>query len=96
LIQANEEAGNLLDSVTLTGAATGATVWGAFTWGAPSLWGGATGFFRQYPLNWSKALVFKQMTVTATTNALSGFSIGNLALRYQKLGYLMQAAGGRV
>lgn len=95
LIQANDEAGNLLGTVTITGAATGATVWGAFNWGA-SPWGGATGFFRQYPINWTSVLVFKQMTVTATANALSGLSIGNLALRYQRLGYLMQAAGGRV
>lgn len=95
LIQANDEGGNLLGSVTLTGAATGATVWGSFNWNAAP-WGGATGFFRQYPINWANVLVFKQMTVTGTANALSGFSIGNLALRYQRLGYLMQAAGGRV
>lgn len=96
LVQAMDEAGNLLGNVTLAGANTGATVWGAFNWGAPAVWGGSTGFFRKYPLNWPNTLVFNQMTVEATTNATSGLAIGNLTMRYQKLGYLMQNAGGRV
>ena len=98
IVQAIDEASLTLDSVTLAGSGSAPTTWGTFVWGA-SPWGGATGFFRQFALAWHIPLVFKQATIRATGASLAGLAIGNLNLRYQRLGYLMQAvaaAGGRI
>ena len=98
IVQAIDEASLTLDSVTLAGSGSAPTTWGTFVWGA-SPWGGATGFFRQFALAWHIPLVFKQATIRATGASLAGLAIGNLNLRYQRLGYLMQAvaaSGGRI
>ncbi len=84
-----DESGAILGTIYLTGPNLSASVWGAFVWGG-SVWGAQSGWFRQYALNWSEPLVFKQMTVQFSGASQGGFAIGNLYMRYQVLNYLLQ------
>lgn len=86
-----QEDGTTLDTVTLTGAGTGPPLWGGFNWGAAN-WGALTAFFQQYQLSWHEPIVFKQMQVQLTGSSGQGIALGNLYLRYQILGYLLQNA----
>lgn len=63
--------------------------WGSPNWGE-FYWGQLTGRFKQYRLPWTKPLVFKQMQIEITGESKAGFGIGNLYLRYQILGYMIQ------
>lgn len=87
---ATDEQGNLLDQISLAGPNLATTVWDSFTWGA-ALWNGPGTFFFQQPLNWKRALVFKQMTLQITGNCALGTILGNLNLLIAQLGYLTQA-----
>lgn len=85
-ILANDEEGNQLDTITLSGTGAGASIWNAFTWGV-GLWGGAVAPFRQYTLPWTQPLVFKQMSTQVSGPSITGFAIGNLIAKYQVTGY---------
>lgn len=91
-----DESGAVLDQVTIAGSGVGPSIWGSFTWGAPSLWGAAGGFLRQYPLNWKQPIVFKQVSFQMNGNSVLGMTIGNIYCRLKPLGYVMQSAGGRI
>ena len=90
-----DESGLTLDQLTISGLGVGPTVWGSFTWGSAP-WGSTGGYLRQYPLNWSQPLVFKQMSLQMSGNSVAGLTIGNFYCRVQPLGYNLQAAGGRI
>lgn len=88
-VQALNEAGASIGTVFLSGPNKPGSQWGGFDWGnAP--WDGTSGYYRQYQLPWPEPLVFKQMSVLCTGESIAGFEIGNLYLRYEILGYLMQ------
>lgn len=85
----DEEA--VLDTVSMVGAGTAATIWGAFTWGPPSVWLGGQGIYRQRAVQWHLPIVFKQGSMQFTGNSQAGLVMGNLYIRYQILGYTLQA-----
>jgi hypothetical protein len=87
-VQCINEDSLVLDTVYLSAPPSSAAAWGGFDWGAAP-WGSAMGYFQQYQLPWSQPLVFKQMGLLITGNSLAGFAIGNLYLKYQILGYLL-------
>lgn len=102
-ISAYDEAGNLLDSVSIMAPSGGpagsqSSLWGSMVWGT-SLWGATgspatIGTYRQWPIPWHRELVFKQMTVAVTGTSQFGVILSALRLRYAILGYLMQAVNG--
>jgi hypothetical protein len=81
----------VLNSVILMGAGA-PTLWDQFQWGQ-ALWGGPQNALSHYPLNWTLPLVFSRLQLQFTGNSTPGFKIGDLFLRYQKLGYLQRFAG---
>ena len=89
-LQAISDFGALLDQVTIAGDSTG-VVWGGFNWGAAN-WGGNTGTLRQRPIDWNIPLVFKQAGIVATGQSFNNVRIGNLYMRYQRLGYKLENA----
>lgn len=82
------EIGLTLNQVLITAMGGTASVWGGFNWGeAP--WGQLSGYFRQYDIPWTAPIIFKQMSVLAVGSSQAGQAIGNLYLKYQPLGYLL-------
>ena len=59
-LQAVNEVGTILNTVYITATNIASTIWGSFTWGSPSVWGAATGYFQEYFVPWTNPLVFKQ------------------------------------
>lgn len=88
-----DESGARLDQVTITAPAGVSALFGSAVFGV-SVFGGDVGYLRQWPIPWHIGLVFKQMSVIVTGASAGGLSIGALRLRYQILGFLMQAVGG--
>jgi hypothetical protein len=43
-------------------------------------------------MHWTEPLVAKQMTFHLTADSIGGFRIGNLSLKYQRLGYMLEVA----
>lgn len=86
------EIGTVLDQVTFSATGSAPTTWGSFVWGGAP-WGAATGYFRQYDIAWTQPIIFKQMSVLAVGQSTAGMAIGNLYLRYQPLGYLLNVLG---
>ena len=82
------EVGLVLNQVSISAASSSPTVWGSFTWGA-SVWGSATGYFREYNIPWTAPIIFKQMSILIVGISQAAFAIGNLYLKYQPLGYLL-------
>ena len=74
------------------GISAPSTIWGQFIWGQ-ARWG-TLGYapLVQRQMNWSVPLVFKQAAFTVNGNCGPGVAIGNLYLRYQILGYLLERA----
>lgn len=69
-----------------------ASLWGSMIWGV-GIWGGMSGIFVQRQIPWSKPLVFKQGQVQVTGPSNYAVRIGNIYMRYQQLGYQLQATG---
>lgn len=88
-IVAMDETMSVLDTVFQAGSGTAATVWGAFLWGAAP-WFGGTGVMKQRLIAWHIPIVFKQGAFQISGNSLGGLVLGNLYLRYQELGYLLE------
>jgi len=87
-VTALNEADGVLDAVTIKGSGSVPTQWGQFLWNK-ALWLGGTGVFQQVRLDWHQPLVFKQFSPDVTGNSLVGVVLGNIYLRYQKVGYLL-------
>lgn len=86
------EIGTVLNQVTVTAPGSVPTVWGSFTWGAAP-WGQMTGYFREYDIQWDAPIIFKQGILLAVGQSQQGMAIGNLYLKYQPLGYLLNVQG---
>ena len=86
------EIGTVLNQVTLSAIGSSPSTWGSFVWGG-SPWGQATGYFRQYNIPWTAPIVFKQMSILAVGSSQAGMAVGNLYLKYQPLGYLLNVLG---
>lgn len=80
----------LYDTVYISGVSTG-TLWDAFNWDQAN-WDSQSGVYRQRRVDWHIPLYFKQGYVTITGDCDPSFRIGNLSLRYQRLGYQQQVA----
>lgn len=72
-------------SITVQGSAT--AVWGQFVWGAAN-WGAAGSRYAQYRVPWSNAIFFKQGQIGVSFGAAGGMVLGNIYMRYQRLGYM--------
>jgi hypothetical protein len=82
--------GTVLDTTTVVGEGTG-VLWGGFNWGGAN-WGSNTTIFRQRSVDWTIPLVFKQGLVSITGQSFNNVRVGNLYMRYQRLGYKLEAA----
>jgi hypothetical protein len=71
--------------------------------GDPSLWdhalwdvgiwdGQGAGIYRQRAMHWHVPLVAKQLTFRLQADSAAGLRVGNLSLRYQRLGYMLEVA----
>lgn len=88
LVYGFDENGALYGSYTVTAPAL-STVWGGFIWGA-ALWQGAANALAPRPVNWSTPIVFQRIGIGVSGNSAQGVKIGDLYMRYQQLGYLLQ------
>jgi hypothetical protein len=88
---ASDEQGNTLNTVVIQGTSGLGSIWGSFVWGTGT-WGGATINFQATRIPWTDIVVFKQMTVQITGNSDGTTLIGVLGLKYQELGYLLEAS----
>ena len=87
-----DENGNILDTVTIPGSSGSPTIWGVADWGAPSVWGGSNPNFFQVRLDWDQPIVFKQCSIRISGTSQANIVLGNLYLKYQILGYLLQTS----
>ena len=88
-IVAMDEMLTVLATVFQAGSGMAGTVWGAFLWGGAP-WFGGTGVMKQRLIAWPLPIVFKQGSFQVSGNSLGGLVLGNLYLRYQELGYLLE------
>ena len=91
-VQALGANGNLLGSVNLPPPVL-QPIWGSFAWGGAP-WGSSNTGLAPIQIPWSAPLVFRKAQIQVTGNSFSTFRIGDMFLRYQKLGYLQQSAVG--
>jgi hypothetical protein len=68
------------------------TQWGIAKWGSGAPWGAPPFPMQQFRVDWNWPLVFKQLNLRITFAAAPVTRIGNLYMRYQVLGYPLQAA----
>jgi hypothetical protein len=85
-----DDLGNVLSQVVFP-ATSGSTQWDAFSWDVGK-WDGSPITYRQRQIAFNQPLVAKQLTIQFSGSSAAGFRIGNLSLRYQKLGYQIEAA----
>jgi hypothetical protein len=83
-IAAVNSQGNIIDTVSLSGQA-GATTWGSFTWGAPSIWGGLTSLLAPQELQWHLPIVFNKMQLTVQGQCAQALKVGRFEMKYQML-----------
>lgn len=79
--------GVLLNSVPIASPGT-VSVWGAFLWGAPALWGSPGGALGPRIVPWTKQNVFAKAQITVQGNSNSTVRLGMLHMRYKVLKYL--------
>ena len=83
-----DESGAVINSVVLV-STVAAAVWGGFIWGA-ALWAGAANALAPRQLKWTTPVVFQRIAISATGNCSQNLRLGDVYLRYQQLGYLLQ------
>lgn len=91
-VQALGVSGALLGSINLLPPAL-QPLWGAFNWGAAN-WSSANTGLASIQIPWPAPLVFRKAQIQLTGNSFSTFRIGDMFMRYQKLGYLQQSQVG--
>lgn len=89
VVTIDDESMSVLDTIFMAGSGVSSTIWGSFTWGG-AVWFGGTGVMKQRRISPHFPIVFKQATVQLSGNSLGGLVIGNLYMRYQELGYLLE------
>lgn len=86
-IAAQDDKGNTLNAAQLNlsqqGYLWGAQNWGSFTWQSGTFLSG------QYQVAWTAPIVFKRIAIDVVAPASSAVSMGEVAMRYQKLNYLL-------
>lgn len=87
-----DEAGNTLGQVQVQGPSGSPGEWDVGDWDV-MLWDTGASYFRQYPIQWTQLLVFKQMQLQINGASQSGVAIGNLYMRYDPQEFLMQNIG---
>jgi len=80
--------GEVLARASVTGEAT-ATLWNQFNWNE-AIWNGSGVIYRQRLVAWPKPLVFKQGSLLAEGQSDANVRVGNLYMRYQRLGYIVR------
>lgn len=88
-IVATRDTGEQIGNVLLDGAGGAETIWGEFFWGQ-NTWGGRSPVYYERRIAWTAPLVFTQMTVSVQMPASYGVTLGNLYMKYEPLGYLLQ------
>ncbi len=88
-VTAQDISGTFLDTTTVSGGGT-PTDWGAFNWGQ-ALWGGSGSAYQQQSVDWNVPLVFKQLNLQFTGASNYNVRIGNVNMKYQILGYKLEA-----
>lgn len=86
-IFAEDENGLVLDTVTVAPTGITPSIWGQFNWGQAN-WGAGKLSLAPYQMQWHMPIVFQRLSILATGASAQGLKIGDLAMRYQKLGYL--------
>lgn len=85
-VTVTDEIGNVLNQIQVMSLTAVQTTWGAFSWGlAP--WAQQQANYVQYPLAFTRPVVFKQAIFTASATSAAGSGIGNLYLRVEELNY---------
>jgi len=85
-INAIDQNGTVIDTVTLTGTG-GAANWGQFTWGQAA-WGVSTNALNPRKLPWHFPLVFARAQFSVTGQSASPVRLGAFQFRYKQLRYL--------
>jgi hypothetical protein len=68
------------------------TLWDVGLWDV-GIWDGqGAGIYRQRAMHWHVPLVAKQLTFRLSADSAAGLRVGNLSLRYQRLGYMLEVA----
>jgi hypothetical protein len=88
-VSAVDENGSAYSAAVIVGPAQ-TTIWGAFIWGA-ALWQGAANALAPRQPQWPIPIVFQRLSIMAKANSAAGMKYGDVYLRYQQLGYLLQA-----
>lgn len=84
-ISALDQAGAVMDTVSIASGAGGTSLWGAVIWGA-FIWGGAGApALAPYQLAWHRPIVFSRMSISMTGQSAPGVKLGALHMRYQTL-----------
>lgn len=91
-VTAEDQNASNFDTLVVTSTGT-ATLWGAFRWGQ-AVWGGLLPGIAPQQLPWHYPIVFRRLAVSVSGNSSLAFRIGNMHLRYEKLGYLQQTLAG--
>jgi hypothetical protein len=86
-VYALNQNGTILNSVTVPVPTLGTAIWGAFTWGAAN-WGAAASALFPRQMQWSQPIVFQRLSILAQGQSAQAFKVGDMYLRYEKLGYL--------
>jgi len=91
-VQALTQDGSVIGSVLVANPGT-PTLWGQFNWGQAPWGGSGSTALAHRDLPWTAPLVFSRVQISAVGNSALGFKLGDLFMRYQKLGYLQRYAG---
>jgi hypothetical protein len=83
-ISAVDENLSVIDTVGISGQA-GATIWGQFTWGSPSVWGGPASLLAPRQLQWHLPIVFAKMQLQASGQSAQAVKVGKIEALLQKL-----------
>lgn len=89
-IMALDEAGDPLDSVTITTPGPIAALWGGGSlWGGGGLWATSQpGAAKTYAVPWHAPLVFEKMALSVSAVAATSVQVGTFMARYQETGYM--------
>lgn len=88
-VRAQDMSGQVLSSAEV-GTNDEGSAWGSAIWGT-SHWGPASTAYQQRSVNFSNPLVFKQLLLSVEGSCDAVVQIGDLYMRYQILGYKLQA-----
>ena len=71
-----------------------ATIWGSFTWGAPSVWGSQLFGLSDRQVKWPIPIVSTRFQIQLNGNSAQNVKVGTLRLRYQPLNQFLTPAAG--